>query len=596
MPTVLHRLSKWAKERPQAPAQSYKKEGVWTSLSSQDVLDRIYWLALFLESRGMKPGEVGTIFSYNRPDWVHADLAPSLLGAMSAGLYTNASPKEVHYILENTESRFLSVQNKSYFDRFVGHDGKGLPDRIEVLLVFEGDAGFHPKAVAYDQAIEIGKGLAKRPGAVSLDALLGKLDPNAGAIIIYTSGTTGAPKGAVLSHDNIVFEVDSVIKQWGLDCENAVLFSFLPLCHVAEKIYNIGVGIVMRCNVYYCTSFDNVINELPEVEPTILLCVPRVWEKMMEGVQKKIAHSPLPRQKLANWALEVGAKVSQIRLAKELPSFGLWAQWKVADQLVLSKVRKALGLSKIYAAGSGAAALSPAVCKWFRGLGVEITELYGLTESSAAITMTVIGEDCSGTVGIPISPMEVKLAEDGEIISRGRQVFKGYFRNPEATDLILKDGWLHTGDLAEWDQKGRLKIRGRKKEILKTSGGKMIAPVPIEEAIKADPMISQVCMVGDGRKFLAALVTLSEGKLSELSKQNGLLKGRVITAPQVLQEIEEAINRVNTTLASFEQIKKFAVLTREFSIAEGEMTPTLKMKRSVIELKYSDVIQTLYEA
>jgi long-chain acyl-CoA synthetase len=555
----------------------------------------VYWIALVLEAKGITSSDVGAIFAYNCPEWVHVDLGTLLLGAKSAGIYPNSTPKDIAYILNHTDSKFLSIRNQDDYKKVVqGGDDSVIPQKIQFILVFEGDASFHPKGISYEKALAEGRTLAAKNTAKNLKAFLDRLDPHAPAFMIYTSGTTGNPKGALLSHDNLVYTIDMGIKYWGLSPDHGSLFSFLPLCHIAEKLQNIGGGIGLRYTVNFCSKFENVATELPEVEPTLLLCVPRLWEKMMEGVMRKVQGSPIPRRALAYWALGVGAKVSDKKFKGEALSPLETVQWILADRVVLKKVRNALGLGKANTLVSGAAALPSHVCRWFRCLGLEIMEDFGQTESTGVICMTERGVDSAGTVGKPVPGMEVKIAEDGEMLTRGRHVFKGYFKDEAATAQTLDGGWLHTGDLAEKDPRGLIRIRGRKKEVLKTSGGKMVAPLPIEEALKEAPIISQVCMVGEGRKYLSALITLSEGKLAELAQQNGTLSQVVITSPQVLQEVQKHVDALNSRLASFEQIKKFAVLSKEFSIAEGEMTPTLKMKRNVIEMRYQDVIEKFY--
>ena len=571
LPTILHRLSAWADSDPQSTAQSYKKGSEWKAITAREFADRVYWLALYLESRGMKQQDIGTLLSYNCPEWVHMDLASLLIGAKAAGIYPNSTHKDILYILNHTESRFLAVQNKEYFQKLSdGSGGFELPSRIELVLVFDGDTSISPKAVSYESAIAQGKKLAADTKAKKLKTYLDQLNPDAGAFMIYTSGTTGTPKGAVLSHTNLVYTIDIGMKHWDIsDVRKGSLFSFLPLCHVAETLQNIGAGITLHCNVNFCSKFENVSAELPEVQPTLLLCVPRLWEKMMEGVMGKIDHGHGFKKNLAVWALSVGARVGEPLLFGKKVGFLDRLQWKIADQLVLSKIRQALGLAHAKALVSGAAALPTHVCKWFRSLGLEIMEDFGQTESTGIICMTERGVDCAGTVGKPVVGLEMKIAEDGEILTRGRHVFLGYFKDDAATAEALAGGWLHTGDLGELDKRGFVKIKGRKKEVLKTSGGKMIAPLPIEEALKAAPLISQVCMVGEGRKFLSALITLSESKLKELSKVNGALQNGVITAPGVVDEVKKYVDELNSSLASYEQIKKFVILSRSFPLIQG---------------------------
>ncbi|WP_437757329.1 AMP-dependent synthetase/ligase [Sorangium sp. So ce1389] len=595
MSTVLHRLDQWANESPDAPAQRYRSQGQWRTLTAREYRDRVYHLALFIESRGFDASQIGAILSYNCPQWVHADLAALLVGGKSAGLYPNSTAKDIQYILSHTEATLLSVQNKEYYQKISAGGGESdVPDSVRWILVFDGDASFSPKAISYEQALAEGRALAQQPGAKKYADYLAKIDPNAGAFLIYTSGTTGNPKGAVLSHHNLAYASDIASKYWGLPFARGSMFSFLPLCHIAEKLQSVGVGITKRYTVNFCSKFENVATELPDVQPTLLLCVPRLWEKMMEGVMAKVRGGKGAKKKLAEWALSVGARVAEAKFAKRAPSPLDLVQLKIADKLVLSKVRTALGLSKAEVIASGAAALAPHIMTWFRALGLDILEAFGQTESTGIISMTEPGVEGAGTVGKPVPGVEFKLADDGELLTRGPHVFMGYFKDEAATQAVLKGGWLHTGDLGEWNERGQLKIRGRKKEILKTSGGKMIAPLPIEEKLKAAEIISQVCMVGDGRKYISALITLTEGKLAELKDRGALNGDAAITSPEVVNQVKAHIDSLNAGLASFEQIKKFTVLGREFSVQDGEMTPTLKMKRNVIEQRFRGVIDQMY--
>lgn len=596
MSTILHRLADWAESEPRAIAQRFRKDDQWVPITVREYCDRVYWLALFLESRGMTRDDVGTILSYNCPEWVHLDLATLLVGAKSAGIYPNSTQKDIHYILNHTESRFFAVQNKTYFDKLSGSQGEsGLPARVDTLLVFDGDASLSPKAVSYQSALAQGKKLASEKGAKTLKDYLNALDPHAPAFMIYTSGTTGSPKGALLSHDNLVYTVEHAMAHWDLAPGEGALFSFLPLCHIAEKIQNLGGGIFLRYTVHFCSQFEKVSQELPLAEPTLLLCVPRLWEKMMEGVNLKLASAPPLRRALAQWALGVGAKAARAKYSGNSIGYADLIQLHLANKLVLGKVKAALGLQRADALASGAAVLPAHVSRWFQSLGFEINEVFGQTESTGIIFMTERGKDHAGTVGISVKGLESKIAEDGEVLTRGRHVFKGYFKDPEATaKTIDPEGWLHTGDLAAKTPQGLTRIRGRKKEIMKTSGGKMVAPVHIEEELKTAPMISQVCLVGDGKKFISALVTLTESKMAELAKVSGSLSGTTITKPEVVREVQAWVDRVNQGLASYEQIKKFAILSKEFSIEGGEMTPTLKMKRNVIETKYQAIIDSFY--
>jgi long-chain acyl-CoA synthetase len=589
MATLLHRLERWARTEPEAPAQRFKENGSWRTLTAREYRDRVYHLALYFKSIGLGPGKGGAIYSYNRPEWVQMELALTLVGARSAGIYPNAVAKDIHYILEHTEAQVLGVQNEEYF-----HKAGELPVNIQQIIVFEGSE-LIANSIAFEEVLKKGAALAKE-GKDTWDSLLSKVDPDAGLFLIYTSGTTGTPKGAMISHANLVFAGDEVVRHWKLPSAPQTMFSFLPLCHIAEKLQNLSVGLSQRYTIYFATKFDAVGVELTEVQPTILLCVPRLWEKMVEGVESKLKAAPKARRKLARWALDTGSRIVDAKLAKKFPRPADLVQWELARKLVIKKLRQALGLLNCRWAASGAAPLPAHVAKWFRSLGLEILEDYGQTESTGILLMTQPGVESSGAVGVPPLGIDFKLGPDEEILTRGRHVFQGYFKNEKATQETIVDGWLHTGDLGEMDQRGLIRIKGRKKEIMKTSGGKMIAPLPIEERIKEHSLIGQACLVGDNRKYLSVLITLSEGALSQARARPSSIEGEVVRDGEILGAIKAHLDSINKDLSSYEQVKRFTVVAREFSIEKEEMTPTLKMKRAVVERNFSAVIEQMYES
>jgi long-chain acyl-CoA synthetase len=594
--TLLHRLLHWAESSPNAVAQYFKANGKWHSITAREVLDRVFWIGLYLEHKGFRPEEVGCIISYNSPEWVQTELALTLMRGISAGLYPNATPREMGYILKFTDTRFLFLQNKETYEKLLADEGarKVLEDAV-CILVFQGDAQFHPKAVSFESALIQGQRLALADGKQNFPSLLKSLDEKKPAFMIFTSGTTGTPKGAMLSHENLCFASDVVVQHWNLPPQGkGTMFSFLPLSHIAEKLQNVGVSVSRQYAVSYCSKFESVSVELPEVQPTLLVCVPRVWEKMMEGVMKKIEQAPPLRKHLALWALSVTEKVKEARLVGSPLGFSDLIQVALAEKLVIGKIKEALGLKRAAWLASGAAPLPAYVSRWFWGLGLEVLEDYGQTETSAIIAMTVPGVSCLGTVGQAPEGIEVKLAPDGEILARGKHVFVGYYKDPENTAKTFDGEWLKTGDLGAFDERGFLRIRGRKKEVIKTSGGKMVAPLPIEEKIRSCPLVAHVCMVGEGRKYLAAIVTLHEDLQKALIQKPDAVSGDRFVHKETLDGIQSAIDEVNKGLASFEKIKRFVVLSREFSIQSGELTPTLKMKRHVIESKCKGVIDSIY--
>ncbi|MBY0472041.1 long-chain fatty acid--CoA ligase [bacterium] len=597
MSSILHRLAKWASAQPNDPAQIYKHDGKWVTITAKEYCDRVYHLAVFLDSHGIGKGTAGAILSYNCPQWLHMELALMLSGSLSAGIYPNSTSHDIQYVLNHAGASILAVQNREYYEKVVGPKKEfSLPSFVKLILVFDDDKGCAPNAVAYSDAIREGAKLVQAGKAKSLQQYLDQVDMHGGAFLIYTSGTTGNPKGALLSHDNLTYTSDIVIRYWKLPPSPGTIFSFLPISHIAEKLQSIGVGITQRYTIYYCTKFENVAKEVVEVQPTLLLCVPRVWEKMMEGVLSKIKTGKGLKKAMANWALDTGDRVANAKFGKKFPNPLDLIQYKVAEPIIINKVKEALGLKNAMVLASGAAMLPAHVSRWFRRLGLEILEDYGQTETTGVVCMTQPGVESAGTVGRPLPGIEFKLAEDGEILSKGRHIFVGYYKDQKATDATLIDGWVHTGDLGETTDTGLIRIRGRKKEILKTSGGKMIAPLPIEEKLKAKGMISQACMVGDNRKYLSILLTLDEATTAEMQKKSGAITGDglQICDAEVVKTVQSYIDSVNSELASYEQIKRFVILAKEFSIAGGEMTPTLKMKRNVVEKNYNALIESMY--
>jgi len=589
MPTLIHRLHEWSKEAPHEPAQAKMEKGGWKMISSKEYFDQIFYLTLYLETKGFNESDTLAVLSYNRPESTYCEFAPHLLRGMSVGLYPSASDKDISFILSNTESRFIGIQNSSYFPKI-----KDI-DQFETILVFEGETDFSEKAISFQDALTIGKSLAQKKSA---QEYLDRLDPKRRSFLIYTSGTTGFPKGAMLSHHNFIFAGDAATKAFNIPHrDNGRFISFLPLCHVAEKMQALAVGISSRYTVYFTSKFEAVSKEMPLVKPTAMLSVPRLWEKMMEGIQKKIAAEPGTKGKVLRKIFELN-QISAEREFKKDGSYGLsnLLIQKVSKELFVKKALEKLGIDELKCAGSGAAALPAHVARFFRSFGIEILEDFGQTETTGVTCMTVPGEDCAGTVGLPIENTDFKIADDGEILTRGDHVFLGYLKNDTATqETIDQDGWLHTGDLGKYNEKGYVQIVGRKKEIMKSSGGKMVAPVPIEELIKQSSLVSQACMVGDGKKFFSALITLEASVLNRIKHSSDAIEGVIVKSKEILTELEKTLAEVNQKLARYEQIKQFRVLSRDFLLEEDEVTPTLKMKRHVISKNFEQVIESMYE-
>jgi long-chain acyl-CoA synthetase len=591
--TILSRLADWAKQAPTSAALYHRQDNEWKAISAKQYWESVTAIAFFLGQKGFGSEDIITILSYNCPAWPMSELGAILAGGCSAGIYPNVVAKDVQYVLNHTQSRFFAVQNEDYFNK-LGEFRESILAQVKVILVFEGSTHFSDKAISFHDAVAQGRALMTEKKVVDY---LQAVDPQRPAFLIYTSGTTGTPKGAMISNHNFIFTIDQVRKHWDLPVAGS-LFSFLPLCHIAEKLQSIAAGISCRYATYYCSAFEFVSEELPQVQPSLLLAVPRVWEKMVEGVQLKISQMHPVQKNLVTLAFAHAEHLLHYQMqGKPLSPFML-ARKFVFDKLIFSKIRHQLGLAKIEVAACGAGALSQQVWHFFQTIGVEIQEDFGQTESTGVICMTKRGTFSMGLTGIPVGQIEVSIAADGEIRTRGPHVFLGYYKDP-TRDFLDDNHWLKTGDIGEWTADGQLKIIGRKREILKTSGGKMIAPVPIEEKIKMSPLISQACMVGDQKKFPAVLIVPSEKFFDEMKRENVSYetdRNGVIVNPILRARIKTEIDRINQELSHYEQVKDFVLLSNEFTIARGELTPTLKLKRFVIEQHYDKVISEIYAA
>jgi len=425
-----------------------------------------------------------------------------------------------------------------------------------------------------------------------------EVGPDDLATLIYTSGTTGDPKGVMLTHDNIVSNVHGGLAAFGDIGPADLALSFLPLCHIFERMGGHYLLLQQGVSIAYAESVEKVPANMAEVRPTIMLSVPRLYEKMYARVNEKVAGDPALRQRIFHWALGVGRKAFQARVEHRTPGALLRAQHGLADRLVFNKIRERTG-GRLRLFISGGAPLAREIAEFFGAVGLLILEGYGLTETSPVIAVNRPDKMKPGSVGPPIQGVEVKIAEDGEILTRGPHVMKGYYNKPEATaEVIDRERWFHTGDIGLLDAEGFLVITDRKKDIIVTSGGKNIAPQPIENQLKTNPLIAEIVMIGNKRNFPSALIVPNFDNLQKWAKAQGLTaasKEELVRDPRVVALYDQTVQALTKDLAQFERIKKIALLPREFTLEAGELTPTLKVKRRVVEQKYKDVIDRLYE-
>ena len=439
--------------------------------------------------------------------------------------------------------------------------------------------------------------LAKADGVEDdLDARLDALTPDQVADFIYTSGTTGPPKAVMLTHDNLEWTARTIGSQVKLGADETAL-SYLPLSHIAEQTSSMLMPLVFGYEVWFCHDGLQLAQYLPEVRPTTFFGVPRVWERFEAGIKSQLSQATGAKAKIAEWGQGVALKYHTAMNAGETPSGALQAQYRIADKLLLSKIHGAIGLDRCRILVSGAAPIPAATLEFFASVGLPVLELYGQSEDSGPTSTNLPGANRFGTVGRALEGVDVKIAEDGEILVRGRNVFPGYYKNEAATAETLVDGWLHSGDLGEFDADGYLSIIGRKKDIIITSGGKNVAPQNIEESLSGIDIVGSAVVVGEQQRFLVALLTLEPEAAGRFAEERGLSMDGLHESAEVRSHLEAAINAdVNPLLARVEHVRNFVVLPNEFTTESGELTPTFKIKRNVVNEKYAREIDALYEA
>lgn len=590
MDTIPKRFFARAKQFPALPAYHTRNpDGTWTPHNWGTYRDEVIAVASAMLSFGLKRGECVCILGKNRPEWVQFTMGAMCLGAVPAGIYTTNSPPEVAYIVDHAPARLLLIEDESQWDKVAKARADGLMAGLEAVIFMKGTSNDDPLTLTWEEFLARGTEAFAQEVPSRAQATL----PEEMAVLIYTSGTTGRPKGVMLSHGNINWVADRMVEVSGVAPQDRLL-SYLPLSHIAEQLFSVHGPVSSGHQVYYSRGFQDLLGDLTEMRPTWMFGVPRVWEKMYEGVSAKLAGAPPTRQKLANWAFSAGKKVTNHRNEGTEPGLLTKLHFAIADRLVLSKVRTALGLDAVIGGISGAAPISTDVLEFFAGLGVSIYEVYGQSEDCGPATINRPGVTRYGTVGPALPGSEVKIADDGEVLIRGPHVCMGYLHNPEATADTIIDGWLHTGDLGRLDD-GFLTIIGRKKDIIITAGGKNIAPRPIEEALCRSPIVAQAVAIGDRRKYLSALLTLDEERAADLAATYGCSVGELHAHPKVIEQIQTWVDgQVNPQFARVEHIRKFTVLPQPLSIEAGELTATLKIKRNVVAKIHAGTIEGMY--
>jgi long-chain acyl-CoA synthetase len=570
------------------------KQGVWEEISWNRLNGMVREIGMFLIGKDIQPGDKVALFSPNRYEWWVADLAIISVGAVNVPIYATNSAEESRYIIENSDSKMCFVGTREQADKIIQIKDK-LPNLGEIIIFDDLDKPV-PGVIKFQDACKEGKAARNKE---EFDKRLVPINIEDVATIIYTSGTTGNPKGVMLTHKNFVTNVNQLqaVDPEFLSGDHTFL-SFLPLAHSLERTVGYYCPIFLGHKVAFAESTEKLLENFGEIRPTFLVSVPRIYEKIHSGITAKVAGAPPVKKALFNWAMGV-AKQNLPYVCENKKRTGMFAfKYNLAEKLIFSKLRVALGMDRLHAAISGGAPLSVSDAEFFLGMGIKILEGFGLTETTPVTNGNKPNHIKPGTVGPAVIDTLIKISEAGEILIKGPQIMKGYYKNEEATrEAFTPDGFFRTGDIGEIDRDGYLKITGRLKDLIITSSGKNISPQNIENALMASHFIEQLAVIGDNRKYLSALIVPAYTPLETWAKQNNITftsRKDLISKPEVKQLFESEIEQYMKDFALFEQIRKFNLLETEWSQDTGELTPTMKLKRKIINQKYASQIESMY--
>ena len=598
--TMVHQLHDVAEQLKDDPAVWTKRGDAWVPTSWRQYAQRVRDFALGLQSLGFAPGNALTVMGFSREEWVVAALGAMASGGVSVGVYTTASAEQVSYVTGHCEARIALVENEGYLETLLSVRSQ-LP-KLEHIIVMDAPAvprteakpGGEPEigVLTFAEVLERGA----RGNEADYYARVEALDPQGLAQLIYTSGTTGHPKGVMLSHHNLCWTTVhlSACHKVG---HGDRLVSYLPLSHIAEQVATIYGPLVNGLQVYFAQSFEKLPENLKEVRPTLFLGVPRVWEKFKVKVEAAIATQPKSRQRVLAWARSVAARFHDDAMSHRQSSITLQAQYAMARRTVFAPLKARIGLDEAHLLATSAAPIAKEVLEFFASLDLPIAEIYGQSEVTGPTSVTTLDAMKLGKLGRPMPGVEVRIADDGEILVKGGNVCMGYYKDPEATAELIQNGWLHSGDVGQLDEDGFLQITGRKKEIIVTSGGKKTAPSNLEGLLKGIEPIGNAMVVGEGKNYLVALLALDPERVGDFAKKKGFpADPKALVASESFRAyVKDAIEReVNSRVARFETIKSFVVLPHDFTVEGGELTSTLKVRRKIVAKKYAAEIDRLY--
>jgi long-chain acyl-CoA synthetase len=585
--TIADLLPRAAEAYGGTTAIRFKEGDRWVGRTYGEVAEIVRPLAFGLVRLGVAKGDRVSILGNTRPEWTYFDFAALSVGATVVPIYQTNSPEECRYVLENSDSKIVIVEDAEQLEK-VRQVRSQLPQLEQIVLM----AGSAEDAISIDDLAAKGSG----GDDAAWEALYSAVTPEDICTFIYTSGTTGPPKGCIISHGNYRAMLDMVNETSAIEDED-LAYLYLPLAHSFALLIQFGTFDLGTTLAYWERDPLKILPNLAELKPTYFPSVPRIFEKIYTAANSGMEREGGLKKAIFGWSIKTGAKMREVERSGRKPGFLLSRSYAFADKQVLSKIRNLFG-GKIRIAVSGAAPINPEILRFFDAAGVLVLEGWGMTETSTAATISRPEDFKVGTIGKPFPGCEVKIADDGEILVKGPNVFQGYHKNPAATSETIVDGWLHTGDIGEIDPEGFIRITGRKKDIIITAGGKNITPANLEAEIKQHPLVSQCVVVGDRRPYLVALVTLDPEETVSYAKEHGLPEDPVQLAsnPDVKAAIEAHVEKINQNFARVEQVKKIAILSEDLSQEHGELTPTLKVKRAVVAQKHEDQIEQLYAA
>ena len=578
-------------------AHREKDLGIWNAYSWEDYYTRAKYLGLAMRKLGLKRGEVVSILSEDNKEWLYFDMASTCMGAIPSGVYTTDSAQQLSYLVNDSATTVLVVENDEQLDKFLEVRDE-MPGIKKVIVIDnEGLRDFNDKKVLFlDEVYEIGKREAEKHPRL-FDEEIDKAQPDDVRMLIYTSGTTGKPKGAMITHANIIFQINSVY-QLVSSTEGDEQLCFLPLCHVAERLFSVETQLAVGSTVNFAESPETVFENLQEVSPHVFFAVPRVWEKIFSRMQimRKEATA------IGRWAFDAAIAAGRQRAeylvnGEEVPT-ATALKYRFWDALVLANLRRMIGMDKLHRGGTGAAPISPDLLHWFWGIGVPVLEGFGQTECAGVGMINTLTQNKIGTIGVNLPGAETRIAPDGEIQLRGPHVFKGYWNNAEKTkETITEDGWLKTGDVGSVDNQGFFTITGRIKDIIITAGGKNITPAEIESALKFSPYIADAVVIGDQKKYLTCLIMIDQENVENFAQEHSIPFSdfaSLCAAKEVVELISQEMAAVNKQFARVEQIKEFRLIDVLLTAEDDELTPTMKLKRSFVEEKHKPLIDSMY--